>query len=99
MATNITAQNTWTTAFEVPVSPGSTYSMMLGIRGTWENGTAVTVQWWRKDETSASANEYATVLAADGGSHIVTVAGPIVVRAGVKTGGFGSGDNIYVDLG
>lgn len=96
---NITAENQWTAEFRVPATTGSRYLMMLGIRGTWSSGTQVTVQWWRPDQTSTEAVECLSITPSDGGSHLVEVAGPIIIRAGVKTGYFTTSDNFYVDLG
>ncbi len=93
VSANIAAQNTFTDWLELLETGAQSFSLDISSIGT---GNTVTVQRKRPGDADAAARDvgsYTTAAQRNG-----NVVGPWLVRAGVKTGDYGSG-TVSVELG
>lgn len=93
----ITAQNQYTDWIEYEHPGAINYQILL--EGDRSNGSDVVVEAQRHKVSGSAAVTITTIASTDPAFWLGLVYGPIRVRAGCPTGGFGAGDAFTIDLG
>jgi len=94
----ISAQNQFTDWIDIS-QHNQLHTFQVLFEGDRSNGSTVTVQAQRTNAAAATSVDIATIANTAVGWALYTVKAPIKVRAGVATGGFGTGDDFVIDIG